>query len=225
MKILIVDDEKEILEILGEFVSGLGHQVDLASTYTDALALIQQTAYGLMVLDKNLSDDSDNPEGGLTLLQYAKEYSSESEVIMITGYASIQSAVSAMKMGAIDYLTKPFELSDLADKIAFINEYKSFLDSKGTLQLFKTLSSQVLTLLENRHDLPEDKLHRMLQKVGHRIDQVFGSQKEYERVIKIQADALEKIEYHTEFLKNAIPEESSYYALIDKILDETKKRT
>lgn len=224
MKILIVDDEKEILEVLGEFVSGLGHQVDLASNYPEALALIQQTAYDLMVLDKNLTGDSDNPEGGMTLLQYAKTHSSASEVIMMTGYASIQSAVNAMKLGAIDYLTKPFELSDLAEKITVVSEYKSFVSSKETLQLYKTLSSQLLTLLENRDDLTEEKLNRLLQKVGRRIDQVFGSHKEYERLVKIQADALEKIEYHTEFLKNAIAKDSPYYALIDKILHETKKR-
>jgi DNA-binding NtrC family response regulator len=224
MRILIVDDEQNILEVLGEFVSGLGHQVDLASNFAHALALMQQTAYGLMILDKNLEDDSENPEGGMTLLQYAKEHCPQSEVIMMTGYTSVQSAVSAMKLGAIDYLAKPFELSDLADKIAYVNEYKSFLNSQGTFQLFKTLSSQVLALLENRNDLPEEKLNQLLQKVGGRIDQVFGSQKEYERLIKIQAEALEKIEYHAQFLKNAISKDSPYNTLITKILHETKKR-
>jgi hypothetical protein len=80
--------------------------------------------------------------------------------------------------------TKPFELSELAEKIAFVDEYKSFLDSKGTLQLFKTLSRQVLTLMENRDVLPEEKRNRLLQKVGQRIDQVFGIQKEYERLVR-----------------------------------------
>ena len=55
---------------MGEYVSGLGHQVDLASTYTEALAMMQQTAYDLMVLDKNLPDDTGNPEGGMVLLKH-----------------------------------------------------------------------------------------------------------------------------------------------------------
>ena len=54
---------------------------------------------------------------------------------------------------------------------------------------------------------------------------MFGSQKEYERLLKIQADALEKIEYHAELIKNAFSEDSPYYTLINKILHETKKRT
>lgn len=225
MRILIVDDEEQILELLEEYVSGLGHQVDVASNYADALALINNTDYGLILLDKNFMDDSGNPEGGMALLQYARENSGESEIIMMTGYASVESAVNALKMGAIDYLIKPFELSDLAEKIAYINEYKSFLNSKGTLQLFKTLNNQVLALLQHRGDLTEAELHHLLQKLGQRIDKVFGSQKEYERLIKIQANALEKIEYHAELLKNAFSEDSPYYALINKILHETKKRT
>jgi len=225
MKILIVDDEKEILVVLEEFVSGIGHMVATASNYAEALSLIRQTVYDLIVLDKNFMDDSGNPEGGMVLLKYAREHSSESEIIMMTGYASIESAVDAMKLGAVDYLIKPFELSDIAEKIAYIDEYKSFLDSKGTLHLFKTLNNQVLSLLQNKSDLPEAVLNQLLQKLGRRIDQVFGAQKEYERLIKIQAEALEKIEYHTEFLKNAIPEGSPYYGLIEKILNETKKRT
>ena len=224
MRILIVDDELQILAVLEEYVGGLGHQVDVASNYPDALNLMEQIDYGLILLDKNFMDDTGNPEGGMVLLRYAKEQSSESEVIMMTGYASVESAVEALKMGAIDYLIKPFELSDLADKIAYIDDYKSFLNSKGTLQLFKTLNNQVLTLLQQRSGLPEEELHQLLQKLGHRIDKVFGSQKEYEKLIKIQADALEKIEYHTEFLKNAISEDSPYYELIKKILHETKKR-
>ncbi len=225
MRILIVDDEKEILEVLEEYVSGLGYQVDVASNYADALAFMKQTAYGLIFLDKNFMDDTGNPEGGMVLLKHAREHASESEVIMMTGYASIESAVDAMKLGAVDYLIKPFQLADLAEKITYIHEYKSFLNSEGTLRLFKTLNNQVLSLLQNRNDLPEPELNQLLQKLGRRLDQVFGTQKEYERLIKIQADALEKVEYHTEFLKNAIPKDSPYYGLIEKILHETKKRT
>jgi len=224
MRILVVDDEVEILEILELFLDGLGHRVDLASTCPNALALMQKNDYGLIVLDKNMPDHTGNPEGGMMLLQKAKKISDLSEVIMMTGYASIESAVEAMKLGAFDYLIKPFELTNLEEKIERVAEYKSFLNSKGTLQVFKTLNSQVLSLLENRNDLSEVQLNKLLQKLGNRIDQVFGTQKEYENVIKIQAEALEKIEYHTEFLKNALTKESPYYSLIDKILAETKKR-
>ena len=67
-------------------------------------------------------------------------------------------------------------------------------------------------------------LYQLLKKLGSRIDRVFGTQKEYEKILKEQSEALEKIEYHAEFLKNAISEDSSYYTLIEKILAETKKR-
>jgi len=223
MRILIVDDEKDILEILESFLAGFDHQVDLASSYTSALALMKKNVYDLLVLDKNMPDSTGNPEGGMVLLENVKNYSDSSEVIMMTGYASIESAVEAMKLGAFDYIIKPFVLADLSEKIERVAEYKSFLNSKGTLQVFKTLNNQVLSLLENRNDLPEAQINRLLQKLGTRIDKVFGTQKEYERLIKIQADALEKIEYHAEFLKNAFTDESPYFTLVLKILKETKR--
>ena len=79
--------------------------------------------------------------------------------------------------------------------------------------------------IATRSDLSETEPHHLLQKLGQRIDKVFGSQKEYERLLKIQADALEKIEYHAALIKNAFSEDSPYYTLINKILHETKKRT
>jgi len=224
MRILVVDDSETILEFLEEFIMTLNHRVDLAQNYHSALSFLEKKAYDLVLLDKNFPDNAGNAEGGMTLLQDIKERFPSTEVIIVTGYANINNAVEAMKQGAFDYIMKPFEIDDLSEKIERVAEYRSFLSSNETLQSFKTLHNHVLNLLQKRYDLPEEQANRLLKKLGSRIDRVFGTQKEYEKIIKEQSEALEKIEYHAEFLKNAISEDSPYYTLIEKILAETKIR-
>jgi YesN/AraC family two-component response regulator len=170
------------------------------------------------------SDSKNNKEGGMTLLRYAKEHMPDTEVIMMTGYATVESAVEAMKLGAFDYITKPISLMDVRQKIDRILEYKHFINSENTLRTYKILHNQLLSSLVNFDNLPEDQLEKVLRTLGARIDQVFGLQKDYETIIEAQAEALEKIHGYIDHLKEAVPRESPYYALIEKITEESNKR-
>ena len=223
-RILIADDEKNILDTLSDFMEGIGYDVDLAENVDSALALMQTNDYDILLTDKNMPDTEDNKEGGLSLLKYAKEHSPLTEVIMITGYATVESAVEAMKLGAFDYVMKPIPLFELKEKIDRVLEYKRFLSSQNTLQMYKALHNQLLDLLINREDIPEEKLEQILKTLGKKIDHLFGMQKGYEEIIVTQTEALEKIEVYAEHLREALPEESPYYALIEKILEESKRR-
>ena len=223
-RILIADDEKNILETLSDFMEGIGYDVDLAGSVDSALALIQANDYDILLTDKNMPDTDGGKEGGLSLLKYAREHSPLTEVIMITGYATVESAVEAMKLGAFDYVMKPIPLFELKEKIDRVLEYKRFLGSQNTLQMYKALHNQLLDLLINRDDIPEEKLEQILKTLGKKIDHLFGMQKGYEEIIVTQTEALEKIEVYIEHLKEAIPEESPYYALIEKILEESRRR-
>jgi len=185
---------------------------------------MQKTEYDIILTDKNMPDSEGNMEGGMTLLKHAKEHMPSTEVIMITGYATVETAVEAMKFGAFDYIMKPIPLEELKEKIDRILEYRRFVNSENTLQIYRTLHSQVLSLLKDSDDLPEDHIQRMLKTLGSRIDHVFGMQKEYETIIQTQAEALEKIEGYAEHLKDAVPRESPYYEVIEKIFEESKKR-
>jgi len=223
-RILIADDEKNILDTLADFMEGIGYRVDLAENVDSALALMQANEYDILLTDKNMPDTGDNKEGGMRLLKHAKEHSPSTEVIMITGYATVESAVEAMKLGAFDYVMKPIPLNELKGKIDRVLEYKRFLSSENTLQMYKALHNQLLDLLVNSDDIPEDKLQRILRTLGTKIDHLFGMQKGYEGIIETQTEALEKIEGYADHLKEAIPGESPYYALIEKILEESKRR-
>ena len=223
-RILVADDEENILDTLSDFMEGIGYHVDLAGSVEGALTLMQTNEYDILLTDKNMPGFGDKKEGGMSLLKHVKEHNPLTEVIMITGHATVESAVEAMKLGAFDYVMKPIPLDELKDKIDRVLEYKRFLNSENTLQMYKALHNQLLDLLVNRDDIPEDKLQKILRTLGTKIDHLFGMQKGYEGIIDTQSEAMEKIEGYADHLKEAIPGESPYHVLVEKILEESRRR-
>lgn len=103
-KILVVDDEPDMLWTLSRLLRGQGFEVLTAENGQKALALIFQAGPGLIILDKALPDMD-----GLERLKEVKERFPLIPVIIITGYGDIPSAVEAIRLGAYDYVTKPFD--------------------------------------------------------------------------------------------------------------------
>ncbi|WP_457642151.1 sigma-54-dependent transcriptional regulator [Persephonella sp.] len=108
MKALIVDDERNILELLSILLGEYGISADKVSSYKEAKDLIEENIYDLALLDLRLPDGS-----GIDILKKIKEKNSKTEVIIITAFASSETAVEAIKLGAYDYLSKPFNINDL----------------------------------------------------------------------------------------------------------------
>ncbi|SNZ10280.1 two-component system, NtrC family, response regulator PilR [Persephonella hydrogeniphila] len=108
MKALIVDDELNIQEILGILLEDFGFEVDKASNKKEADKLIEQNYYDLALLDLRLPDGS-----GIEILKKLKEKNPKTEVVIITAFASSETAVEAIKLGAYDYISKPFEVNEL----------------------------------------------------------------------------------------------------------------
>ncbi len=100
--ILVIDDDKIILDSLCEFLSLEGFQASGAETVKSALAKLEEETYCLVLTDVNLPDGD-----GLELLGIIKKNYPQTVVVVITGYGTIDSAVKAIKCGAYDYLTKP----------------------------------------------------------------------------------------------------------------------
>jgi DNA-binding NtrC family response regulator len=103
-KILIVDDEEVIIRSCSRILSGDGYEVDSARNGAEALRKVEETAYEVVVLDIMMPGVD-----GLEVLQQVKERHPEVEVIMMTGLSQIKTAVQSMKVGAFDYLSKPFD--------------------------------------------------------------------------------------------------------------------
>lgn len=107
-KILIVDDERSMRDILSIMLKRAGYDVTLASDGDEAIAQLEKELFDLVITDLKMPK-----VGGLEVLKAVKELSPESVVLIITAFASADSAVEAMKLGAYDYLTKPFQIDEV----------------------------------------------------------------------------------------------------------------
>jgi DNA-binding response OmpR family regulator len=221
--ILVVDDDPQIRNFLTTFLKREGYDIEAAESARSAIDMLKADEYDVVITDKNMTDNSGDTEAGMLVLKYVKEHIPSAEVIMITGFATIETAIEAMKMGAFDYIMKPVPMDELCDKIERILEYKKFINSENNLQIYRTLYNQILDQLKNSSNLPEDQVQHILKIVGGRIDSVFGLQKEYETIIQLQAESLEKIHGYVEFLEGAIPEDNPYNEIVDKIREEAAK--
>jgi len=107
-KILIVDDERSMRDVLSIMLRRAGYGVTAASDGEEAIAHIDKELFDLVITDLKMPK-----AGGLDVLRAVKESSPESVVLIITAFASTESAVEAMKLGAYDYLTKPFQVDEV----------------------------------------------------------------------------------------------------------------
>jgi len=103
-RLLIVDDEPMVLEVLRRLLVEPGRDVEVASGPEEALEIAGRLEIDVALVDKNLLGAS-----GLDLSRKLKAVQPELEIILITGYASLETAVEAVQIGAFDYLTKPIE--------------------------------------------------------------------------------------------------------------------
>ena len=106
--ILIVDDDRIILDSLAEFLQLEGYEIWRATSLTEAIQVLNRQPVDLMLCDVNMPGGN-----GFELLHVLRKTKPETVAIMITGYGTIESAVEAIKMGAYDYLTKPINDDEL----------------------------------------------------------------------------------------------------------------
>jgi DNA-binding NtrC family response regulator len=117
IKILVVDDELSVRESLADLLRSRGFQALALETGEQALAQCASTPWDIVLLDLKLPGMD-----GLEVLEKIKAHDSETAVLIMTAYASIDSAVSAMKQGAYDYIVKPFDPEEIIHVINKIEE-------------------------------------------------------------------------------------------------------
>src|SRR4051812_15279636 len=122
LEILLVDDEPDIHLAVGEALRDAGHSVTTATNGADALELISTRVFDVMVCDVRLPKLD-----GLSLFRRTRQESPDTTVILMTAYAAIQDAVGAVKEGAYDYLTKPFDIDEITLRMKRIAEHRTLL--------------------------------------------------------------------------------------------------
>jgi len=118
-EVLVVDDEPAARELIVEYFNSLGFHVTGAQDGRAAIATLQRSngRFGLVVTDLNLPGAD-----GFAVLQAARQANGSCYVVIVTGYASLDSAIRAVRVGAYDYLTKPFSLGQLDVILARIRD-------------------------------------------------------------------------------------------------------
>ncbi|MEW6584835.1 MAG: sigma-54 dependent transcriptional regulator [Nitrospirota bacterium] len=129
MKILIADDDKNLRKVLSNELAENGYSVAEADNGVKAVQMLEKDDHDVLLLDLNMPGMS-----GLDLLKKIKELDIPTEVIVLTAYASVSTAVEAMKNGAYDYLTKPFQIEELSTVIEKAYEKKKLLNENLRLK-------------------------------------------------------------------------------------------
>uniref|UniRef100_UPI004057936B sigma-54-dependent transcriptional regulator n=1 Tax=Candidatus Electronema sp. TaxID=2698783 RepID=UPI004057936B len=140
-KILIIDDEQAAIRNLQHILGKEGCEVIATQSGQNALKLIEQHGFDLVLTDLRMPNVD-----GMEILRRVKQVSPDTEVVMITGYATISSAVSAMKMGACHYVIKPYKLDEVRKAVREALE-KRLLRQENTALKERLAKAQGVTIL------------------------------------------------------------------------------
>jgi DNA-binding NtrC family response regulator len=166
LKILVIDDELSQREILADILSDAGYQVVLAASGEEGIARLQKNNISLVLTDLKMPGMD-----GIEVLRDTLEFNPDIQVVLMTAFGSIPSAVNAIKNGAYDYLTKPFKKDDLlriihraSDKVRLIAENRRLKDQMlhnyGYHQLIGTSQSmqKIFKLIDRIKDIDSSTL-------------------------------------------------------------------
>jgi DNA-binding NtrC family response regulator len=124
-KVLLVDDEKEFIDTLSERMQTRDLDVKTATSAAEALALTTEENFDAIVLDLMMPGMD-----GIQALKAIKANHPELQVILLTGYGSLEKGIEAMKLGAMDFLEKPADIDTLAEKIKTAQANKMLIVEK-----------------------------------------------------------------------------------------------
>ena len=112
MNLLVVDDEQYVRQLCADVARQSGMKVTTVSTAEEAISILENSAIDILMTDLKLRESN-----GLDLVQQVHETHPEVAVIVVTGYGTIDSAVTATRLGAVDYVTKPFRVEELRSRL------------------------------------------------------------------------------------------------------------
>ncbi|MCB1123881.1 MAG: response regulator [Verrucomicrobiae bacterium] len=171
--VLIVDDQKELHDILKVVVQPLGCDAEFAFDGQEALDLFKNNTFDVV-----LSDISMSPMDGITLLNEIKGIDSNAIVILMTGYGSMDTAVSALKSGAFDYIQKPLKIKE------FVAALKKGLDAKN-----RGMISRPIAQISQRTIPPFQASENCYALIG-KNKQIVKAQQQVDRLIKVSTPVL-----------------------------------
>lgn len=144
-RVLIVDDEPMIRQLLTDVLGDEGYRVDTVPSGEEAVIKLRDTRYDFVITDLMMPEMS-----GIQVIETVKQLDPETEVIVMTGYASLNTAVECMKLGAANYLNKPINIDEIRIVLARMIEKKGLQQKAKEVDFYKELSrTDGLTQLYN----------------------------------------------------------------------------
>ncbi len=144
VNILIVDDDQDICDYMKTMLETAGYHVSTLSDPTEATDLIRSEEFHLLIIDLMMPKMD-----GIELIQRIRKIDSDIAIIVFTGYASVETAVEALKLDVSDYVRKPFDIEDFRDKIAEILKKKGLLLNPEA-ELHKTIGANIRRIRKER---------------------------------------------------------------------------
>jgi len=162
-RILLVDDDEALRALLKEYLGEKGMRVTSCRDGAEALIVIEQDKEGFDIV---LTDLVLPLKGGLEVLRAARKRNEESQVVIMTGYASLESAIESMDEGAFDYITKPFKLVEIEIVLSKICERNRLIEENRRLaERVQSLYSRLDLLKDNR-----SKLDRFIAETNEKLE-------------------------------------------------------
>ena len=155
IKILLTDDEEEMQHLLAQAFEKDGYEVIAAYDGNEALNIIQQESFDLAIIDIKMPG-----RNGIEILKALKEKNPDTEVLIITGHASLETAIESVRYGAYDYVEKPFDIHELKKIVARALEKRRLILEKH--ELMEQLQKRVFEL---------DVLYNISNAINYTLDQ------------------------------------------------------
>lgn len=149
-RVLVVDDDEPIRKMLGRYLDHLGYQVELAEDTAHAIEWMERSFFDLVLTDVRMP----GPDG-MELLSWLAQQRPQTAAVMLSGCDDLKLAVRAMKIGAMDYIEKPFELENVAGTVA-----RAIANKKEALE-----RERYWATLEQRLDRQSGELRRLLRQL------------------------------------------------------------
>lgn len=165
MKILIIEDEIELSKSIAEYLSEKSYLCEFASTFHEAMSKIEVFDYACIVLDIMLPDGN-----GLAILEALKKENKQDGVIIVSAKNALDDKITGLQMGADDYLTKPFHLSELMARIYSIIRRKQFNNSNIIIQneLQINLLAKSVSINHQHIDLTKKEFDLLIYFIGNK---------------------------------------------------------
>jgi len=216
-KILVTDDELNTLKTLSANLEDMGYRVTTASKGQEALELIRKRGFNIVIADIKLPDIS-----GLEILETAKELNPETAVIMITGHASLETAVNAINEGAYAYILKPVAMSELETTLKnALREQRLLVENRElveSLQQSNKRMEEANRALEQVSQAKSDFTARMSHELRTPLNSIIG----FSEVLLSRKMSPADRATHEEFLGYIHISAEHLLHLIDSILDLSK---